>query len=113
HPDQVGAGASHRGKNTEVTEKTGRQIPHSADSVRNDGAGEAQKTSQRASRLEWRVGDWSRESETSGPVMRRAPRLKVRYSKPHWMKTRTRLWNSTMYIRWMKSQTSQAGKPEM
>src|SRR5271157_943967 len=76
-----------------------KTVPDSADSVRNDGAGEAQKASQRESGPERRVGNWSRESETAGPVMRRAPRLKVRYSKPHWMKTRTRLWNSTMYIR--------------
>src|SRR6266446_2635852 len=33
------------------------------------------------------------------PEMRRAPRLKVRNSKPHWTKTRTRFWNSTMYMR--------------
>ena len=38
-----------------------------------------------------RVADCLMESVAAEPVMRRAPRLKVKYSKPHWMKTITRL----------------------
>ncbi len=45
------------------------------------------------------VAPGASESETALPVIRRAPRLKVKYRKPHWMKTSTRLWNSTRYMR--------------
>src|ERR1700722_14784721 len=46
------------------------------------------------------------------PVINRAPRLNVRFWIAHWTKTRTRLRKVTKYIRWMKTQTSQAMKPE-
>jgi hypothetical protein len=36
------------------------------------------------------------ESVAAVPVIKRAPRLKVKYSNPHWTKTITRLWNCTM-----------------
>ena len=39
------------------------------------------------------------KSESAVPVISRAPRLNVRYWKPHWIKTRTRLWNCTKYMR--------------
>src|SRR5882724_8893797 len=52
------------------------------------------------------------KSVAAGPVISRAPRLNVRSWMAHWTKTRMRLRNSTMYIRWTNAQTSQAGNPE-
>src|SRR5262249_5522534 len=46
------------------------------------------------------------------PVIRRAPRLNVRSWIAHWMKTSTRLWNSTRYMTWINAQTAQAGRPD-
>jgi hypothetical protein len=44
--------------------------------------------------------------------MSRDPRLKVTSWIAHFMKTVMRLWNSTMYARWMKAYTIHPGRPE-
>src|SRR5258708_22945493 len=51
------------------------------------------------------------KSEAASPVMSREPRLKVRSWIAHLMNTTMRLWNWTMYIRWISAQMSQAGSP--
>src|SRR6266550_8988003 len=59
------------------------------------------------------VDSWSfQPGNRVSPVIKRAPRSYVKYDHAHWINTISRLRNPMRKKIWMKSQASQAMKPE-